>query len=288
MHQGENLQRLVRILERATNDLSSVQVESPKRLRDRDTGRLREHDVVLTFKLNHHVMIVALECRDRSRKVGVPEIEAFKKKCDRTGVHKGIIVSSVGFAHTALKKAEAMEIGCFGLEEVERFNWCQAPGIEHRLYDIMDGPAWGINTATPFDGSPILYSGGKSLDADAFTNLAHQCLKGRAPEIAQQEDEAARYQPVTCTFDNLAAPSFYLIDNAGRRVPLTRMVINVRYRIRSSLIPLNFREYIDHSQGRRLYSAAFASIDEGNPSGDLIMQRQEDGKVTIIFVPKSA
>jgi hypothetical protein len=157
MQPGENLQRLVRALEQATNNAPNVQVESPKRLRDKDTGQLREHDVVLTFSFSHHSMVMALECRDRSRKVGVPAVEAFRKKCDRTGVHRAIIVSSTGFTKTALKKAEAMEIGCLGLEEADRFNWCQAPGVEWRDRDLLDGPPWEIATADPFDGEPQIY-----------------------------------------------------------------------------------------------------------------------------------
>jgi hypothetical protein len=128
MKPGENLQRIVRALEQATNNAPNITVESPKRVPDKDTGKPREHDVIVTFSFNHHSMIMALECRDRSRKVGVPDVEAFRNKCDRTGVHRAIIVSATGFTKTALKKAEALEIGCLGLEEVDRFNWCEAPG----------------------------------------------------------------------------------------------------------------------------------------------------------------
>jgi predicted helicase len=140
MKPGEQLQRLVETLERVINNASNVKIESPKRLTDKDTGRLREHDVVLNFSMQHHDMIVALECRDRSRKVGVPEIEAFKNKCDRTGVHKGVVVSSIGFTNTALLKSKMMGIDCFVLNEIERFDWCQAPGLESRSREIVEGP----------------------------------------------------------------------------------------------------------------------------------------------------
>jgi predicted helicase len=91
---GEDLQRLVRLIERATHHDGNVLVESPKRLPDKDTGRLREHDLVLTFTQRHHKIVVALECRDQSRKVGVPDVEAFHAKCLRTGIDRGIMVSS--------------------------------------------------------------------------------------------------------------------------------------------------------------------------------------------------
>ena len=80
MKKGRSLEKLVAYLERhlSANDL--VTVESPKRLRDKSTGRLREHDVVLTLESGHHTMLVAIECRDRSRPVGVPQLEGFAKK----------------------------------------------------------------------------------------------------------------------------------------------------------------------------------------------------------------
>lgn len=177
MRPGENLQRLVRALEQATNNAPHILVELPKKLPDKDTGRLREHDVVLTFSFNHHSMVMALECRDRSRPIGVPAIEAFRKKCDRTGVHRAIMVSATGFTNTALKKAAAEEIGCLGLEEADRFNWCQAPGVEWRDRDLLPGPPWKIQPAAPFDGDLQIYdSDGRALDAAAFSNIAQAVL----------------------------------------------------------------------------------------------------------------
>lgn len=113
---GEELQRLVRIIEIGIASNSNITIQSPVRLRDKDTGRLREHDVLLTIHEKHHEVRVALECRDRSRKVGVPEIEAFHAKCQRTGVDQGIVVSSQGFTRTAQIKAEAWNIRCLMLE----------------------------------------------------------------------------------------------------------------------------------------------------------------------------
>jgi hypothetical protein len=275
MKPGENLQRLVRALEQAINNAPNITVESPKRLPDKDTGKPREHDVVLTFSFSHHSMVLALECRDRSRKVGVPDVEAFRKKCDRTGVHRAIIVSATGFAKTALRKAEAMEIGCLGLEEVPRYNWCRAPAIEYYVRDLLPGPSWQVDTAVPFTGTPHLYdSAGTKLDEASFTNVAQECLNQRRPEIAKIQDDEARLRPVLCRFINEAASSFYLIDNNGKRVPLTRMIINIIYKTRYSLISFSFHEYIDYAKGQSLYKAAIAKIDHGDLKGDFVLGLQ--------------
>jgi Restriction endonuclease len=287
MKPGENLQRLVRALEQATNNHAHVKVESPKRLPDKDTGQLREHDVVLTFSLGHHTMLVALECRDRSRKVGVPAVEAFRHKCDRTGVHRGIIVSPLGFTKTALAKAEAWETGCLGLEEADRFNWCLAPGIEYFERDLMQGPSWQYFTATPFDGSQQLYDNeGRAIDPAGFTNMAQAALNQRSPEDAQREDRQSVANPVLCSFDNTGASAFHLIDRNGTRVPLTRMVMHILYRSRYTLVPFQFRTYIDHCKGNQLYTVAIAPIELAGLSGDLVMHHDGEG-AHVLFVPRN-
>jgi Restriction endonuclease len=287
MKPGENLQRLVRALEQATNNNPNVKVESPKRMPDKDTGRLREHDVVLTFSLSHHTIVMALECRDRSRKVGVPDVEAFRKKCDRTGIDRAIMVSATGFAKTALKKADACEVGCLGLEEADRFNWCQAPGIEWFDRDLLPGPAWELSPNGPFDGSPQLYDEqGRLVDAAGFTNIAQKALSLRPSDEAQREDRKACTNPVLCSFENGAASSFYLMDWQGKHVPLTRMVMHILYKARYTLIPFQFRTYIDHCKGKQLYTLAIASIKRGGIDGDLVLHH-DGGCARVSFVPRN-
>jgi hypothetical protein len=286
MKPGENLQQLVRTLEQATNNAPHIKVESPKRLLDKQTGELREHDVVLTHSLGHHTMVLALECRDRKRKVGVPDVEAFRHKRNNTGVHRAIIVSSTGFAKTALKKAEPNDIGCLGLEEVGRFDWCLTPAIEWHDRDLLQGPPWEIATAEDFDGELQLYdSEGKAIDAALTTNIAQHCLTQRPPELANVQDKEAESRPFTCTFINSDASSFYLINRSGNKIPLTHMTVHVTYKVRTSLIPLNFQQYIDNARGRELYTAAIAKIDRNNIKGDLVVHRSAEGTLKVTFVP---
>jgi predicted helicase len=103
---GKALERLIASIEKALAGNSDVLVEAPKRLPDRTTGTLREHDVVLTIKQSHHALMVAVECRDLSRPVTVNQVEGFWAKCQDTGIGQGIIVSSTGFYNTARQKAD--------------------------------------------------------------------------------------------------------------------------------------------------------------------------------------
>jgi hypothetical protein len=287
MKAGEQLQYLIQILERVTVDSPNVKIESPKRLPDKDTGRLREHDVVLTFSMKHHKMIVALECRDRNREVGVPEVEAFKSKCDRTGISRGVIVSSRGFTKTGLLKAKMMGIDCFGLNEIERFNWCQAPGIECMTREIVEGPSFVAFPATPVTTEPALYDDqGRCLDAQRLRGVVIDCLNKRPPEIAAEQDAAAAASPVGIRFIDHAPSAWHVLDADNQRVPLVRLEVTLKYRIRVSLVPFNFRQYFDHSADKEIYTAALAPIDAGDIQGEIVLHRVEGKYIEVVFVPK--
>jgi hypothetical protein len=289
MKRGENLQRLVYTVERAIHNNPNVQMASPQRFRDKVTRKKREHDVGITFNNQHYKFVLALECRDRNRPVGVPDVEAFKKKCDRTGIDKGIIVSSIGFADTALSVAEAEGIGCMSLSDAERFNWCQAPAIEQMTRRFVEGPFFHLECQS-IDGDIgelQVYDGENQLMTPRmFLNIADHGLASRPPEEVFEQDCKALEQPVRYTIENDGASAFYIIDKGGKRVPLTRMVIRFAYRTERTWIPLSFHQYFDVAKGARVTSAAIAEITNGNGSGKLIMHQGSDGLITVSYVPR--
>jgi hypothetical protein len=123
MRSGRSLEKLVLYLKRHRVGKGTVLIESPKRLRDKSTGRLCKHDVVLTINSGYHAVLVAIECRERGRPVGLPQLEAFAQKCSVTSISKSVIVSSCGFTKTALCKAKALDIHCLSLEQIKSFPW---------------------------------------------------------------------------------------------------------------------------------------------------------------------
>src|SRR5207247_228411 len=86
---------------------------------------------------SHHTTKIAIECRDRSRKVMVNDIEAFQHKCDDNGIDQGIVVSPTGFSHAALAKAKHQGIRCLELAQVQSFNWLLATGITVRTNKMV-------------------------------------------------------------------------------------------------------------------------------------------------------
>ena len=116
---GQRFHNFVAILERMFAHQDGMIVASSLRLPDKGTGRLREHDVVIIRRTHHGPNLTAIECRDQGRMVGVPQIEAFAKKCEKTGVHHGIVVAANGFTSTARTKAKALNLTCMELAEAE-------------------------------------------------------------------------------------------------------------------------------------------------------------------------
>jgi hypothetical protein len=123
MRSDRSLEKLVEYLHGQLIESGSVVIESPKYLRDNSTGRLRRHDVILTVTSGHQTFLVAIECRDRNRPVGLSQLWAFAMKCSATSINKSAIVSSCGFTKTALCRAKALDIHCLSLEQAKGFPW---------------------------------------------------------------------------------------------------------------------------------------------------------------------
>jgi hypothetical protein len=123
MKLSRSLEKLVAQLRGQLIEGGSVLIESPKHLRDNTTGRLRRHDVVLTVTSGYRKFLVAIECRERNRPVGLSQLASFARKCSGTSINKSAIVSSCGFTKTAICRAKTLGIHCLSLEQVTSFPW---------------------------------------------------------------------------------------------------------------------------------------------------------------------
>lgn len=177
MKAGRSLEKLIAHIERAWVNDKNVKVESPKRLIDKITKKLREHDVVISINREHHTLIIAIECRDRSRPVGVSQVEAFYKKCQDTGINQGIIVSPRGFCKTALIKATSIGLRCFSLEEANQFNWLQTASV-----NLITFPSVAVYCRIETGSSKLkrgdtnfqlVNSLGQNVSIDDVKNMAH-------------------------------------------------------------------------------------------------------------------
>ena len=217
---------------------------------------------------------MALECRDRSRKVGVPSVEAFYAKCQRTGIDRGIIVSSTGFTRTALKKAASYNIGCLSLDQAEHLDWCLAPGVyvsQKRMIHVRLHPVADRQVGA---GAKLYANDGTLIGPDEIRSIGRNCMNDAPPTDG----------PVIRRFVDPAL-GFHLIDENGERVGLRQLEIDVTYEFTSRLSAFEFREYVDRGKGKQLYTIALANVDCAGVGGDIVILHKEEQGSQVMFVP---
>lgn len=283
MRPGRSLEVLVSHLEKVLSG-GSVSVTSPMKLRDRFTGSLREHDIVLTINQGHHRLVLAIECRDHSRPIGVSQVEAFHTKCQDTGIDKGIIVSSKGFSRTAQTKAQQLGIRCFTLQGAIAFDWLQAPGLEVRkrrpthLSIVIEvkggqvaGPPERQRLVDP-DGVPVSV---EQLRADI---LEHFRL------VPWDSDTSAGICELELKPDGL----FVQDASLGEAVLVDRILCSLEYETIRTTAPFKLVEYSDREMGEKLAQAAIVDGEDHGLPGDIVVAYDPEKGGGVYLVKKPA
>ena len=277
---GKALERLVYLLEKQLSGRGDVHVESPKKCVDTRTGRLREHDVVVTIANSHHQMLVAIECRDRSRAVGVPQVEAFWAKCQHTNINQGIIVSTSGFTGTAREVASKHNIRCFDLQEAERFDWLLegASVVFHsRSYKsvrctaiIDDSDAGNLGEFTIFDADNNVVS-----DDIMKANIVKICNKSSPDRI----ENGVSYKDL-----RFETPGFFVCrEDDSQKFNLIGILVRVQYEEVSVESPLKYQTY-GAAKDVELAQVASCKVDFADMKGQVVLMESTKGR-SIGFVP---
>ena len=277
---GKAFHRLVHFIESAIAiGNANTRVETSKRIADKVTGRPREHDVVLTIAQEHHELVIALECRDHSRKIDVGAVEAFRSKCEHTGINSGIIVSARGFYKPAIQKAASYDIRCLTLDEAESFDWCPASGVETFLREIRgsnltvlfdDGDGIKLETIQLEDGTPLTEDVMRSW---ALNLLNHHY---RPPETG----EAAGDYRVMFKEPN---PKLYGIRD-GERMQAVEAQFLVHFTVFVGFAPFSFRTYMDMGRLKQLKQVATCTVQVGDVEADLVLSPNKEGLITVALV----
>ncbi|BDU77795.1 restriction endonuclease [Mesoterricola sediminis] len=278
---GKSLEELVATLERVLGSKGNVTIESPAYIRDRITGDLREHDVLILLKANHHCVEIAIECRDRSRKITVNDVESFWAKCRDTGIARGVIVSPKGFTKAAMAKAAHHNIRCLRLSEVDSFPWLLASGL--RLFNrIVHHFDWKFIPKTrPI---PIL-SKFTILDA----NREPIDLKGL--ERAAMVEFQGLPVPVDDNGNGVVSihfPSVDLLirdDEVGRIHEIESAVVDIQFETVEGFAEFKKMSYEDSGSDKNITDAAIADVDANGMRGQLVIVYKEDQGGKIVFVP---
>ena len=281
---GKSLEQLVAAIERILAGNDNVVVESPKYLLDRITGSQREHDVLITLKGSHHISTIAIECRDRSRKITVNDVEAFSAKCNDTGIDRGIMVSLKGFTKSALAKGQFLGIRFLLLSEVSSFNWLLANGIKVCRPKILH-ENWTFFPEKDISTKPILFSilnlEGEPVSSD---NLKAALL------IEFQKILANNLKEVGGTVNIMFNKPGLLMrdDSTGIVYPIVKALASVEYTLINDFIPFDLIKYENVSSEEVISDVAIAELDIGTIKGKVIVAYDFEQGGNVCFVPEKA
>ncbi|MET0061798.1 MAG: restriction endonuclease [Candidatus Thiodiazotropha endolucinida] len=281
MKQGRSFELLVERLERQLSNDPNILIETPKRLRDFQTCKLREHDVVITVNYSHHRVMIGIECRDRSRPVGVNHVEAFESKCRNTGISKGIIVSASGFYSTAMKKAQKMGIRCIELKDIEHVNFLDTDAVVVQYTKVFTQASYTpvlvkdpISTLEKYE---IYDSNGRLVTNEQI----------KANLIQFQDSfpwcEAGKELTRTIIFKT---HGFTLINSVdGEKIPMDALQVLVTYHCQHEEIEFASKSYTDLKKGETLAELAVAPLTIDGGKKQLVLIGSKDG-TTVQVLPK--
>jgi len=275
---GRDFEKLVALVERAIHAVQGATVRSPVMLPDRDTGGLREIDVLIEFRHAHLDLRVAVECREWNAKIGTPAIEAFWSKCLTTGIDQGIFVSKSGFTAGALKKAAAYKIRCLTLEDAGAWDWCACQGIELRRPDLLDGHVECRASQPIAEPYRIFRPDGTEFTGDDAARIA-------AWKLDQTISKDLRGGPYYHCFRFGPQPG-YAIGADGIRHDILGMDLHTLFDIKSRFVPLRFLRYSDAATGNLLRASAVVDLDFGDITAQMLFLEQESGEVEISLWPQ--
>lgn len=271
---GQNFQNLVAIIERAVAGQDGVKMETNVFVRDAD-GDMREHDILLTHTEGLRVTRTAVECKDHGRKIGKPELEAFRSKCQDTGVHKGVMVSSSGFAKSALRASRRTNVQCLELAKVESFPWVGVSAfyVSRRDFSNIDV---NVFARTPIVEPFRLFGVTGELTMETFKNVCQHAIS-EAPELsALGRDEA-----VTVTIHWTPSDEAYVIDANEDRHEVDYLILHPTFTVTDT--PQDFELHSYSGDTGRL-EVAMTDFNEAGLSGKLIMVR-DDKSIRLMIQP---
>jgi len=274
MKRGRSLELLVEKLERQLSSDPNVLIESPKKIKDTQTGRLREHDVVLTYDQSHHKLTVAIECKDRSRPVGVPDIEKFDNKCRYTNISQGTIVSSSGFCKTALSKASSMGIKCLELKEIDTASFLmpKTPIYVHFIrflgasYTPMANNNVVLRVADDFD----IYDPEDNLITPEIIRNNIQQIKDKLPlgKLGEERSEQVYFH----------AKDYYVLTHTKKlKHTITGVLLTIKYVYQMTESSFTSRRYMDAEQDSLIAEIATAPLRVDGEEKEFTIIGNKDG-----------
>jgi hypothetical protein len=195
------------------------------KMKGRDSGQLRQVDVLLRKTVGQYEMTVAIDCKDYAQPVDVKGVEEFQGLIRDIGVTKGAMVCPKGFSEAAKKVAARNLIDLFSPVDTDPHKW-QAKVSLPMICDFR-GAAIGfglrVTAPVPFRTAMEFWREIEVYDKDGNA-------LGRPVDVALRRWNQGEYP--TEPGDHEGVPLFpvapTLVDNGyGTRTPVT-LTVNLR------------------------------------------------------------
>ncbi len=249
---SNEFQRLVRVVQKHSAE-AGVAVHESAMLQDRDTGRQREVDILITGSVGGTPINTAIECMDRKRKADTPWVEQMWAKHLSLLTTQLLLASRGGFYEPALVKARALSIGTIDYEagvpeEIGMMLigqggeiWIKQPEIEEptELWLAIQTEKHGIWHKVP-PGAVISDVSGASLMAAwelAMPAVDDQLPRIRAESPFTELDVATEHEFSGDVPEDLR-PVFLIDETDGRRFEVMAFRARIPITIRSRRVPM--------------------------------------------------
>jgi hypothetical protein len=251
---SNNFQRLIASIEMQLAPIGAVVTES-KLIKEKSSDTEREVDIAIESNVGQHNVLIAIECRDRSRPANLEWIDGLIGKYRDLPVEKVVAVSRSGFTKAAIRKAEEVNISTVALESAIEaklipnrqgrvipikypehdppdFHLCLHKENFERLGDYAGDPKRG-NVHNPDGGS----------EGPLVEILKSQATLARIAEanIRPSELKEGPLTPITLKFPEGTT----IVDDDGKSYRLREVEIEQSVKIQTAEIQLNSFRYMD-------------------------------------------
>jgi hypothetical protein len=270
-------QRLVLLIQQTL--ATGWDVHESEMLADRETGELREVDIVLRSSAGPHPVVIGVECMAKKRPADVTWVEQQWAK-HRVLTDKLILVSECGFSRPALEKAKKLGIDAFALNAIFREGEAAIRAVTQIGFDSIHlkviRSTVGMGAPGPIlTDIPIYDAAGRSQGTIseiwkrfAASPICYNLLKSRR--------ENGRHQR---NFEHVLPEGAYTLNPLREVVPLNYIVVTVEIWYEDTDLQATQGSYAGHA-------IAHAITSDGTlPPMQLLVITEPDGKMIFTMAP---
>ncbi len=237
---GKALEQLVRLIQEALKEQQNTTIISNQKIKA-SNGVLREIDVLVRSEINGMEIVIAIECKDYSRPVGVEKMDSFKAKCDSiSSINKKIFVSTSGYTVGAIKNAELYGIATYTVSELDKesiFTWFPPISGLNLKFEINQISCRFNEKNTKFDvanPAPFLYDADGNTLFDVLEKINgiveqnYHLLWEQALAAFIEDQDRILTEGIINSYEIFLPNISYIKSSNGEKLWISSFVINLR------------------------------------------------------------